>query len=61
MKAAYDSGVNFFDTAEGYEGGESERGEFILDWTWTSRYNTTLELTENSHGRGHPQVRLEEE
>lgn len=26
MKAAYDSGVNFFDTAEGYEGGESERG-----------------------------------
>ena len=30
MKAAYDSGVNFFDTAEGYEGGESERGESLL-------------------------------
>lgn len=27
MKAAYDSGVNFFDTAEGYAGGESERGK----------------------------------
>lgn len=26
MKAAYDSGVNFFDTAEGYANGESEIG-----------------------------------
>jgi aryl-alcohol dehydrogenase-like predicted oxidoreductase len=24
MKAAYDTGINFFDCAEGYAGGESE-------------------------------------
>ena len=31
MKAAYDCGVNFFDCAEGYAGGESEKvmGEAI--------------------------------
>lgn len=31
MKAAYDAGVNFFDCAEGYSGGESEKimGEAI--------------------------------
>ncbi|KAK1807383.1 hypothetical protein LTR12_018268, partial [Friedmanniomyces endolithicus] len=25
MKAAYDAGINFFDCAEGYAGGESEK------------------------------------
>ncbi|KAH6690542.1 voltage-gated potassium channel subunit beta-2 [Plectosphaerella plurivora] len=36
MKAAYDTGVNFFDTAEGYEGGESETvmGEAIRKYGW---------------------------
>ncbi|KKA28744.1 hypothetical protein TD95_003290, partial [Thielaviopsis punctulata] len=36
MKAAYDAGVNFFDTAEGYAGGESERvmGEAIKKYGW---------------------------
>ena len=31
MKAAYDAGINFFDCAEGYAGGESENvmGEAI--------------------------------
>lgn len=31
LAAAYDHGVNFFDTADGYQGGESERavGEFV--------------------------------
>ena len=31
MKAAYDCGINFFDCAEGYAGGESEKvmGEAI--------------------------------
>ena len=31
MKAAYDAGINFFDCAEGYAGGESEKtmGEAI--------------------------------
>ena len=36
MKAAYDSGINFFDCAEGYAGGESERvmGECIRHYGW---------------------------
>ncbi|TGO79547.1 hypothetical protein BELL_0029g00130 [Botrytis elliptica] len=36
MKAAYDAGVNFFDCAEGYAGGESERvmGEAIKRFGW---------------------------
>ncbi|KAI1845117.1 hypothetical protein JX266_008664 [Neoarthrinium moseri] len=36
MKAAYDVGVNFFDCAEGYAGGESERvmGEAIQKFGW---------------------------
>ncbi|SPN97757.1 probable potassium channel beta subunit protein [Cephalotrichum gorgonifer] len=36
MKAAYDSGVNFFDTAEAYAGGESEivMGEAIKEFGW---------------------------
>lgn len=36
MKAAYDAGINFFDTAEGYAGGESERvmGEVIKKFKW---------------------------
>ena len=36
MKAAYDVGINFFDCAEGYSGGESERvmGEAIKKFNW---------------------------
>ena len=36
MKAAYDVGINFFDCAEGYAGGESERvmGEAIKKFAW---------------------------
>lgn len=36
MKAAYDIGVNFFDCAETYSGGESERvmGRAIKKFAW---------------------------
>jgi aryl-alcohol dehydrogenase-like predicted oxidoreductase len=36
MKAAYDVGINFFDCAEGYSGGESERvmGQAIKRYAW---------------------------
>jgi aryl-alcohol dehydrogenase-like predicted oxidoreductase len=36
MKAAYDIGINFFDTAEAYSGGESERvmGKAIKKFGW---------------------------
>jgi hypothetical protein len=36
MKAAYDCGVNFFDCAEGYADGESEKvmGEAIKKYGW---------------------------
>lgn len=36
MKAAYDAGVNFFDCAEGYAGGESEKvmGACIKKYDW---------------------------
>ncbi|KAK0943916.1 hypothetical protein LTR29_004683 [Friedmanniomyces endolithicus] len=36
MKAAYDAGINFFDCAEGYAGGESEKvmGEAIKRYGW---------------------------
>jgi aryl-alcohol dehydrogenase-like predicted oxidoreductase len=36
MKAAYDVGINFFDTAEGYEGGKSEiiMGQAIKKFGW---------------------------
>ncbi|KFA66359.1 hypothetical protein S40285_01329 [Stachybotrys chlorohalonatus IBT 40285] len=53
MKAAYDSGVNFFDCAEGYAGGESEivMGEAIKKYGWkrndlviTTKARTCLQL-----------------
>ncbi|KAF2458476.1 putative voltage-gated K channel beta subunit [Lineolata rhizophorae] len=36
MKAAYDAGINFFDCAEGYQSGDSERlmGEAIRHFGW---------------------------
>lgn len=37
MKAAYDSGVNFFDSAEGYANGESEIGTDTLSYIRTTR------------------------
>src|SRR3954465_2915951 len=45
LAAAFDAGVNFFDNAEGYAGGESERvmGEAIpaLRWPRLSSVNST--------------------
>lgn len=39
MKAAYDAGINFFDTAEGYAGGQSEivMGKAIKKFGWNQR------------------------
>lgn len=39
MKAAYDAGINFFDTAEGYAGGQSEvvMGKAIKHFGWKQR------------------------
>lgn len=36
LKTAYDAGINFFDTAEGYEGGKSETimGKAIKKFGW---------------------------
>lgn len=36
MKAAYDVGINYFDCAEGYSGGESEKvmGQAIKKFGW---------------------------
>jgi aryl-alcohol dehydrogenase-like predicted oxidoreductase len=36
LKAAYDAGINFFDCAEGYAGGESEKvmGRAIKHFGW---------------------------
>lgn len=36
LKVAYDAGINFFDTAEGYEGGKSETimGKAIKKFGW---------------------------
>ena len=36
MKAAYDVGINFFDCAEGYSNGDSERimGQAIKKFAW---------------------------
>lgn len=38
MKAAYDCGINFFDCAEGYAAGESEKtmGEAIKKYGYAS-------------------------
>ena len=38
MKAAYDAGINFFDCAEGYAGGESEKtmGEAIKKFGYST-------------------------
>ena len=43
MKAAYDCGINFFDCAEGYAGGESEKvmGQAIKKFG----YSYTLEYS----------------
>ena len=37
LAAAYDAGINFFDNAEGYESGESERlmGQAISELGWS--------------------------
>lgn len=59
MKAAYDCGVNFFDCAEVYAGGESEivMGEAIKKFGWkrndlvvsTKVSNTTFALQSRNH------------
>jgi aryl-alcohol dehydrogenase-like predicted oxidoreductase len=51
MKVAYDAGVNFFDTAEVYSGGQSEivLGEAIKKWgrgtEWAIVFLTLVEMT----------------
>ena len=42
MQAAYEAGVNFFDNAEAYAGGESERimGEAIAKLGWAAAGRT---------------------
>lgn len=53
MKAAYDSGVNFFDCAEGYAGGESEKvmGEAIKLFGWKRNDLVISTKVRVSHGR----------
>lgn len=47
MKAAYDSGVNFFDTAEVYAAGESEKGMYSTRGAAlrTMRRDSAMELS----------------
>ncbi|RDW62723.1 putative potassium channel beta subunit protein [Coleophoma crateriformis] len=53
MKAAYDVGVNFFDCAEGYSGGDSERimGEAIRKFGW--KRNDLVISTKINWGQAH--------
>lgn len=56
MKAAYDVGINFFDCAEGYAGGESEKvmGEAIKKFGWKRNdivVSTKVCATEFTSGR----------
>ena len=46
MKAAYDVGINFFDCAEGYAGGESEKvmGEAIKKYGYVMVVNCLTEV-----------------
>jgi aryl-alcohol dehydrogenase-like predicted oxidoreductase len=50
MKAAYDVGINFFDCAEGYSGGESERvmGQAIKRYGW-KRNDLVISTKVDSH------------
>ncbi|KAJ9262277.1 hypothetical protein DTO195F2_3664 [Paecilomyces variotii] len=51
MKAAYDVGINFFDTAEGYSGGEAEvvLGQAIKRYGW--KQNDLVISTKLYHGQ----------
>jgi voltage-dependent potassium channel beta subunit len=53
MKAAYDVGINFFDCAEGYSGGESERvmGQAIKRYGW--KRNDLVISTKINWGAAH--------
>ncbi|KUJ18423.1 putative voltage-gated K channel beta subunit [Mollisia scopiformis] len=53
MKAAYDVGINFFDCAEGYSGGESERvmGQAIKKFGW--KRNDLVISTKINWGASH--------
>jgi voltage-dependent potassium channel beta subunit len=53
MKAAYDVGINFFDCAEGYSGGESERiiGQAIKKYGW--KRNDLVISTKINWGSAH--------
>jgi voltage-dependent potassium channel beta subunit len=53
MKAAYDVGINFFDCAEGYSGGESERvmGQAIKKFGW--KRNDLVISTKINWGAAH--------
>lgn len=50
MKAAYDAGINFFDCAEAYAGGESEKvmGDAIKKFGW--KRNDIVRNTRSASG-----------
>lgn len=57
MKAAYDCGVNFFDCAEAYSGGDSEivMGEAIKKYGWKRNdlvISTKVRSSSPAPGRG---------
>lgn len=57
MKTAYDLGVNFFDTAEQYSGGQAERvlGQAIKKFGWKQNdlvISTKVRTTYCIHGGG---------
>jgi aryl-alcohol dehydrogenase-like predicted oxidoreductase len=57
MKAAYDVGINFFDCAEGYSGGESERvmGEAIKKFNWK---RNDLVVSTKVYWKCHPNLNI---
>ncbi|KAL4886632.1 NADP-dependent oxidoreductase domain-containing protein [Aspergillus karnatakaensis] len=58
MKQAYDLGINFFDTAEGYAGGKSEvvMGQVIKNQGW--KRNDIVISTKVNFGRAHGTIHV---
>lgn len=58
MKAAYDVGINFFDCAEGYAKGESEKimGEAIKKFGW--KRNDIVVSTKVPFAAGQPLIKI---
>ena len=57
MEAAYDCGVNFFDCAEAYAGGESEivMGEAIKKFAWNRNDIVVSTKVSNDSSKSHLQ------